>query len=175
MHCICISHCIVIHIHLACFCSVNCIHSAIIVHMLCIILLYSYLCLAFPSSSPKVIMKCESLHYILVSCVGYHGNSYKQTMLGLYNPFSRKWLKSHEHGTQCIVNKKGWSFLDCTQWHTHLGELIPSCLSNWLAWASFPCTKWPFPINSHAGEGFHGLEKLRKERKTHKGEREREK
>ena len=111
MHCICISHCIVIHIHLACFCSANCIHYVIIVRMLCIILPYSCSCLAFPSSSPKSHNEVwKFTPCFLVSCVGYHGNSYKQTMLGLYNPFSWKWLKSHEHGTQCIVNKKGWSF-----------------------------------------------------------------
>ena len=33
MHCICISHCIVIHLHLACFCSANCMHSISIVRM----------------------------------------------------------------------------------------------------------------------------------------------
>jgi len=33
MHCICINHCIIIHLHLACFCSVNCIHSIFIICM----------------------------------------------------------------------------------------------------------------------------------------------
>jgi len=44
--------------------------------------------------------------------------------------------------------------------------LIPSVVRNQLAWASFPCTKWPFPINSHAGEGFQGLDSLRNRRKN---------
>jgi len=36
----------------------------------------------------------------LVTCVGYHDDSYKQTMLGLYTHFTEKndW-KSCEHGT----------------------------------------------------------------------------
>ena len=42
----------------------NCIHYVIIVCMLCIILPYSCSCLMFPSLSPKVTMKCESLHHI---------------------------------------------------------------------------------------------------------------
>jgi len=33
MHCICISHCIVIPLYLACFCSANCIHSISTVRM----------------------------------------------------------------------------------------------------------------------------------------------
>ena len=55
-----------------------------------------------------------------------------------------------------------------------LGELIPSSWSNQLAWASFPYTKWPFPINSHAGEGFQGLAIEGTEGKM-QGEREEEK
>ena len=33
MYCICISHRILIHLHLACFCSANCMHSISTVHM----------------------------------------------------------------------------------------------------------------------------------------------
>ena len=35
MHCICINHCIIIHLHLECFCSANCIYFISIVRMLC--------------------------------------------------------------------------------------------------------------------------------------------
>jgi len=55
-----------------------------------------------------------------------------------------------------------------------LGKLILSVVRNQLAWVSFPCTKWPFPINSHAGEGFQWLAIEGIEGKT-QGQREEEK
>ena len=67
MHCICISHCIVIHLHLACFCSANCIHSIFIIHMLCSLMHDPCIFLGKTKKKEqkKVTMKHGSLHHIL--------------------------------------------------------------------------------------------------------------
>jgi len=83
-------HCIIIHLHLAWFCSANCIHSIFIVHMLCSLIHDPciFLCKKKHKTKrkdkKKVTMKNEVYTTSLVTWVGYHDDSYKQTILGLY-------------------------------------------------------------------------------------------
>jgi len=51
----------------------------------------------------------------LVTCIGYHGNSYKQTMVGLYIPFSWKWSKIMWtwYPTRLKARKGGLSGVSC--------------------------------------------------------------
>ena len=107
MHCICISHCIIIHLHLTCFCSTNCIHSIFIVCMLCSLM--HDLCIFFcknkkqtkkkertkRKNKKKVTMKNEVYATFLVTCVQYHDDCYTQTMLGLYTHFFKKMIENH--------------------------------------------------------------------------------
>ena len=98
MHHICISHCISIHIHLACFFSKKlhtfcCHHSHVMFthawsyHIVSHALHFPLHCKKKPQWSVKVHTA------LLVAYVEYHDDSYKQNMLGLYTSFSWKWLK----------------------------------------------------------------------------------
>ena len=92
MHCICMSHCIIIHLHLAWFCSANYIHSIFTIRMLCSLVHYPCIFLCEIKNKKRTKRKSQWSMKVytafLVTCVGYHDDSYKQTMLGLYFHFS---------------------------------------------------------------------------------------
>ena len=103
VHCICINHYIIIRLHLACFCSANCIYSTSIIRMSCSLMRGPciFLCKNKKrkekkgNKKNKKKTKKESHTIFLVTCVGYHDNGYKPTMLGLYTYFSKKKIENH--------------------------------------------------------------------------------
>jgi len=99
MNCICMSHCTIIHLHLACFGSTNYIHSIFIVRMLCSLMHDPCIFLCKKNKKKRTERKSQwSLKVytaFLVTCIGYHDDSYKQTMLGLYTHFSWKMIENH--------------------------------------------------------------------------------
>ena len=71
-------------------CATNHIPSIVISHYVhsCILSPCSYSCLAcFFSSPSKSQWSVEIYTTFLVACVGYHGNDYKQTMIGFMHFF----------------------------------------------------------------------------------------
>jgi len=57
----------------------------------------------------KVTMKNEV--YTIVTCVGYHADSYKQTMLGIYTHFSSKMIENHVNMVpNALLTRKWWFF-----------------------------------------------------------------
>jgi len=125
MHCICISHCVIIHLHLACFCFANYIDYIFIVRVLCSLmhdldtqLLMS--CIFQKKNKHKKIKKgterksqwsMKVYTAFLVTYVGYHDDSYKQIMFGLYAHFSWKMIENHVNIVpNALLTRKGWFF-----------------------------------------------------------------
>ena len=85
------------------FCSDNCIHSIFIVCTSCSLMHDPCIFLCKKRGGTKQnkkkkqnkIEQKESHTTFLVTCVGYHDNGYKPTMLGLYTHFSRKKFENH--------------------------------------------------------------------------------
>ena len=113
----CINHYIVIHVRLACLCAANHMPYVVISRMLYSLIHDPNTQLLMPCIFQKKKTKKKSLWSVkvyttfLVTCVGYHDDSYKQTMLGLYTCFSWKMIENHVNMVpNTLLTRKGWFF-----------------------------------------------------------------